>query len=79
MEIKNRPISNIDSSPQTGAEKVTGGAISVLQSASANAANFDDPHFRLFKNDYQQPTTVDRKRDEMSHPSSEAAWTLKSN
>lgn len=55
MEIKNRPVSNIDSSPQTGAEKVSGGAISVLQSASADAANFDDPHFRLSKNDFQQP------------------------
>lgn len=46
MEIKNRPVSNIDSSPQRGAEKVSVEAISVLQSASADAANFEDPHFR---------------------------------
>lgn len=55
MEIKNRPVSNIDSSPQTGAEKVSGGAIFVLLSASADEANFDDPHFRLSKNDFQPP------------------------
>lgn len=55
MEIKNRPVSNIDSRPQKGAEKVSGGTISVLLSVSADAANFDDPHFRLSKNDFQPP------------------------
>lgn len=79
MEIKNRPLSNIDSSPQTGAEKVGGGVISVLQAASADAANFDDPHFRLSKNDFQPPQLWTEKGAELSHPSSEEARMLKSN
>lgn len=79
MEIKNRPVSSIDSSPQTGAEKVGGGAISVLQSAGADAANFDDPHFRLSKNDFQPPQPWMAKGAETSHPSGEEARMLTSN